>query len=62
VDEVRISPAGDPFSAKPGLPHKPKKLAALEERYQHEDLDVEARLELRDRILRLRGRVARGGA
>jgi hypothetical protein len=35
------------------------KLAKLEERYRHEDLGIEEREELRDRILRLRRRLSR---
>jgi len=36
-----------------------KRLAKLKERYRHELMDDEERQELRDRILRLRRRLAR---
>ena len=52
--EHRISPAGDPFTAKQVEPDQVL-LARLEERYRHELLDDEERQELRDEITRLRG-------
>jgi hypothetical protein len=57
VDDVRIPPAGDPFTAKQ---HEPtaEKLAKLEERLAHELMDDEERQELRECILKLRRRLA----
>jgi hypothetical protein len=46
--------AGDPFRA--AARNGRGDLAVLEERYRHEDLDVEERQELRDRVLRARRR------
>jgi len=43
-------------SSAPAHPSTAEKLAKLEERYRHELMDDE-RLELRDRILRLRRRL-----
>jgi hypothetical protein len=57
VDDVRIPPAGYPFTAKQ---HEPtaEKLAKLEERLAHELMDDEERQELRECILKLRRRLA----
>jgi hypothetical protein len=63
VDTTRIPPAGDPFSAKtpkPAPKPKEKRLRELEDRYRHELMDDEDRQHLRDRVLRLRRRLARG--
>jgi hypothetical protein len=56
VREIRkISVAsGDPFRAAGS-----RRLGALEERYHHDLLDEEERLELRDQVLRLRQRLGR---
>ncbi len=58
----RIPPAGDPFTAKSPDPDRGRRdlLARLEDRLAHElILDDEERQELRDRILRLRRKLAR---
>ena len=39
-----------------------RKIAALEERYRHELMSVEERLELRERILRLKAQARAAGA
>jgi hypothetical protein len=55
VDEHTIPPAGDPFTTKTPSDHE--HLAKLEESYRHELMYDEQRLELRDRIIRIRRRV-----
>jgi hypothetical protein len=59
VDEVRIPPAGDPFTSAGSLAHPStaEKLAKLEERLAHELMGEEERQELRDRVLALRRRL-----
>jgi hypothetical protein len=57
VDEIRIHPAGDPFTAKlspASLGTPSRRLLELEDRLAHELMDDEERQELRDRILELR--------
>ena len=53
MDEIRIHPAGDPFTAKPPATDE-QRLAELEERYRHELMADEERQELHDEIKRLR--------
>jgi len=53
--DSRIPPAGDPFTSAPAHPSPEEKLAKLAEKYQHELMDDEERMELRDRITRLKG-------
>ena len=53
--ESRIPPAGDGFYVA-AQTEAQEELAKLEERYRHEDLGIEERLELRDRVVRLRRR------
>ena len=57
MDDVRIPPAGDPFTARQHEPTGQQRLRELEERYRHELMDAEERQELRDRVLRLRRRL-----
>ena len=58
MDEVRIPPAGDPFTARTPKADE-ERLARLEEKYHHEILNHDQRQELRDRIIRLRRRLSR---
>ena len=52
---TRIPPSGDPFTSAPAHPSPEEKyLATLEQRYRHEDLGIEERLELRERVIRAR--------
>jgi hypothetical protein len=51
--------AGDPF-AYASVAAEERLLARLEEKYAHEIMDDEERQELRDRVLALRWRLARG--
>ena len=61
MDEVRIPPAGDPFTGAGSLarPSTEEKLAKLEERLAHEIMPDEERQELRDRVLAVRRRLGR---
>src|SRR5215208_2377836 len=58
VDDVRIPPAGDGFYAA-AQKQAHEHLARLEEKYRHELLDDEKRMELRDLIIRMRRRCER---
>jgi hypothetical protein len=60
VDATRIPPAGDPFTSAPAHPPTAEKLAKLEERYRHELMDTDERLELAERILRIHRRLNAG--
>ena len=53
MDVVRVTAAGDGFHAA-----EVRELAELEERYRHELMDGDERLELLERVRRLRRNVA----
>jgi hypothetical protein len=66
MDDVRISPAGDPFTAKTHGRRSDETieahfacLARLEDDLRHADLGIEERCELEDHILRIRRRLGR---
>lgn len=60
MDTTRIPPAGDPFTSAPAHPSTEEELRVLEDQLRHELMDEEERLELRDRILRIRRRLEFG--